>query len=161
MVEITRTAFYARMKVWNLCGASAASARNVQVQAVRLEVCESGSFNDDPSFMPLNLKWSHTGAINHSVIHPSLFRHCDVCHLIQGENGFPVQLELDIEVRPNRIAEDVWPTVKGSGLYRLHLVIVADDIKPLRKALEIRVPEKWNDDEAAMFSARGFQIRVV
>jgi hypothetical protein len=154
----TRTfdTYFCRLAVGN---GGKAAARNVGVRAIKLWRLDSttGSFNEDPHFMPMDLTWSHTNdSLVTAKIDPELPKHCNLAQITELE---PTLLQLSTEVVPYEVAPGVYPTKKPAGTYRLRIAATADNSKPLYRTLKIAFEGKWYKTEAEMFT-KGVVVTV-
>ena len=141
-------------------------AEKVQVFVSRLlKKSADGSFQEVKSFLPMNLKWSHsqpfqTPEIFADGISPGMGKHCDFFHIIEpairAQTGAPVPtgfnqnetiLELDLEVSPATLSYLV-----TSGTYQFELKIAATNSKPISKIFEVTHTGQWFPDEPRMFT---------
>jgi len=124
-----------------------------------------GSFVEDKSFLPMNLRWSHSQPtplgpeIFAEGISPQMGRHCDLGHILDPSKRtrFGINLpsvpsgktilELDLEIAPNTLTHLIPP-----GVYRVELKLAAANVKPLTKIIEINHTGDWYIDENKMFS---------
>jgi hypothetical protein len=132
-----------------------------------------GSFVEDKSFLPMNLRWSHSQLsplgpeIFAEGISPKMGKHCDLGHMIDSSKrvAFGVNLpnveagktilELDLEVAPNTLTHFVPP-----GAYRLEMRLAAANAEPVTKTIEINHTGDWYPDENKMFSD-GFGMKEI
>ena len=109
-----------------------------------------GSFVEEKSFLPMNLRWSHSqlsplgSEIFAEGISPRMGKHCDLGHIVDPSRrvAFGVNLpnlsagktilELDLEVAPNTLTHFVPP-----GVYRLEMRLAAANAEPVTKIIEI------------------------
>ncbi len=138
-------------------------AEKVQVFVSRLQKKHAdGFFKDVDSFLPMNLRWSHSSPpeIFAEGISPEMGRHCDFGHIIEPTfrdqlmQPVPPQfvkgktiLELDLEVQPNTLSHLIL-----EGDYRLYVKVAAANSVPTEKCWEVNVTGKWFTDESKMFS---------
>ena len=132
-----------------------------------------GSFVEDKSFLPMNLRWSHSQLsplgpeIFTEGISPKMGKHCDLGHIIDPSKrvAFGIDLpnvgasktilELDLEVAPNTLTHLVPP-----GVYRLEMQLAAANAEPATKTIEINHTGDWNSEETRMFSD-GFGMKEI
>jgi len=141
-------------------------AEKVQVFVSKLFRCHAdGSFVEDKSFLPMNLRWSHSQLqpfvpeIFAEGISPQMGKHCDLGHIIDPSKrtSFGVNLpsvphdktilELDLEIAPNTLTHLVPP-----GIYRVEMKLAAANVEPETKIIEINHTGDWYSDEGKMFS---------
>ena len=124
-----------------------------------------GSFVEDTSFLPMNLRWSHAQSsplgpeIFAEGISPKMGKHCDLGHILDPGNRikFGINLlnvpenetilELDLEIAPNTLSHFVPP-----GVYRIELKLAAANMAPKTKIIEINHTGDWYPDENKMFT---------
>ena len=132
-----------------------------------------GSFMEDKSFLPMNLRWSHSQLLPFGPeifaegISPKMGKHCDLGHIIDPRKrvAFGINLsnvavgktilELDLEVAPNTLIHLVPPAV-----YRLELKLAAANAEPETKTIEINHTGDWYLEETKMFSD-GFGMKEI
>ncbi|ALA57797.1 hypothetical protein [Nitrospira moscoviensis] len=146
-------------------------AEKVQVFVSRLQKKHAdGFFKDVDSFLPMNLRWSHTSPpeIFTEGISPGMGKHCDFGHIIEpnfrnslmqpvpsGSSQGRTILELDLEVEPNTLSHLI---VEGD--YRLYVKVAAANCPPTEKCWEVNLTGKWFTDESKMF-AEGIGITAL
>jgi len=151
-------------------------ADRVQIFAARLfRKIADGTFKEDRSFLPMNLRWAHGHSrepgggpeIYAEGISPEMGKHCDLGHvtdpnyrsdLREDLDGVPTEstiFALDLEVNPNTKSNLLSP-----GTYRLELQVAAANSRPVKKVVEITITGKWFADERQMFQD-GIGLRVV
>jgi hypothetical protein len=149
----SRDAYFFRIWIENTGGVR---AENVQVFAAGLRRKKAGGgFEKVGSFLPMNLKWAHTGEVFASGLSPKMGRHCDLGYIAapkargQGSKADPedIKLILDTEVVPNTRSNEC-----GPGEYELRLRIAASNSPPLEATCRLTLPGKWYDDESEMLS---------
>jgi hypothetical protein len=157
-LDVYSEAYWFRLSVGNV---GRVTARNVEVRLLSLQVLgPEGVFEDDPSFIPLGLIWSHSMARSMVAarIPRGVPKHCDLCHVLDPAGDAPRLFEFDTEVSPRQVGPDLWPTRKPPGTYRGRLVVTADNAGPTYFDFEIKYTG-WFDDETTMFQ-RGFTVTV-
>lgn len=155
-VITTWPCFYLRIWIQN---DGRARASRVEVFARRLlRKHADGEFRQEPQFLPLNLKWSHTGEVVAPGISSGMGRFCDVAHIVQpahtaaAGHSIPGLLEgqpvlcLDLQVAPNTRTHLLPPAV-----YRLDVRVAAENSAPVDRTIEVTVTGQWFDDEIRMF----------
>jgi hypothetical protein len=124
-----------------------------------------GTFVEDKSFLPMNLRWSHSQLallgpeIFAEGISPEMGKHCDLGHILDPIKRplFDINsprvptgktiLELDLEIAPNTLSHLISPS-----LYIIELKLAAANLKPITKKIEINHTGEWYVDENKMFS---------
>ena len=160
------------LRLW-LKNEGAVRAEKVQVFAEKLwRRAADGSFNDVESFLPMNLRWSHSRTpdspeIFADGISPRMGKHCDLGHITHPKRAAELNewlsdvphdktiLALDLEVAPNTQSHLLPP-----GVYRLDLRIAAANSKPVETTLEITLTGEWHDRESTMLTD-GIGVRLV
>jgi hypothetical protein len=99
------------------------------------------------TFLPMNLKWSHTGEIRTTVL-PDFFRYCDFGSFRKA--GTSVILLLDTIVQPNPVANGVVPNVIYPGKYEFEVVVSGENVLPQTKLWRLEFGDTWSDDENIM-----------
>src|SRR3972149_450001 len=130
--------YYLRFRVKN---SGNLRAELVEVYAAELLKRQAdGSFKRQDWFLPMNLRWSHTGQPFLDAISPGMEKHCDLGHILKPNMRafFPAEenpslgvgrdatlLSLDLQVQPFTMSHLLPP-----GPYRLRLPIAAANAKP-------------------------------
>jgi hypothetical protein len=137
-----------------------ATAMNVEVYAAELRRQRAdGTWERVGRFPPMNLSWSDVGGIYFSRIAPEMGKHCDIAHVTDparraavGEDAPMLDLTdqqcslaFNLITRPNHRGHIV-----GPGKYRLDILVAADNVRPLKKTLEISLQGPWNSDDTKM-----------
>ena len=140
-------------------------AEKVQVFVAKLlRRHANGSFMEDKSFLPMNIRWSHSQLspgpeIFAEGISPEMGKHCDLGHVLDPSkrDKFGINLqsvaagktifEFDLEIAPNTLSHLIPP-----GVYRVELKLAAANLKPITKTIEINHTGEWFADENKMFS---------
>jgi len=149
--------YYLRIWVENTGNAR---AKYVEVFARRLlRKHADDQFKEEPQFLPINLKWSHTGEVILPGISSKMGRFCDIGHMvspdktvaaghaIRGVAAGQTVLCLDLQVAPNTRTHLVSP-----GIYRLQIRVAAANSRPVDHMIELTLTGKWFDDQAKMFT---------
>jgi hypothetical protein len=155
--ELIVDSYYLRIWITN---SGRSTATRVQVFAARLERRHAdGQFHEESFFLPMNLLWSHTGAVYADGIAPEMGQHCDFgiifppavpAAAINRPDRIPAGrtcLQLETEVRPFTGSSHLEP-----GDYRLWLRIAASNAKPGTVSVRISLTGDWFDDENQMLS---------
>jgi hypothetical protein len=155
--------YYLRIWVEN---AGTITATDVQVFVSRLSrFDESGRAKALHNFLPMNLRWAHTGDAIAKGLSRGMGRHCDLGHIVHPSNASTLDYVvagaaagqtvfcLDLEVPPATMTH-LWP----AGDYRLDLRVAAANTAPVEKSLRLKVSGQWFDDEAEMF-VKGVELR--
>lgn len=113
--------------------------------------------NDDDNkeeiktFLPMNLKWSHTHEIKTDIL-PDFYRYSDFGSFRKiDEDG--VVLLLDTIVQPNPVAEGKVPNIIDPGRYIFEIVVSGRNVSPQKKRWRLEFEDKWNDDEKEMLDS--------
>jgi hypothetical protein len=142
-------------------------AEQVQVFVSRLlRRHADGNFREEPQFLPMNLKWSHTGEVFAPGLSPKMGKHCDVAHVVHPSGTATVGHALSAVQAGNTVAclnLEVPPSTRSHllspGAYRLELRIAASNMLPLVRMIELTHTGVWFDDETRMFSdGLGFHV---
>jgi len=128
------------------------------------------SYREKEDYIPMNLKWSKTSTIddknNMYRVSPGLTKYCDLFHIINPKDNYKwynkvykrvyknaddcdcykTILYLDTEVDPTNLCN-----LLKKGEYRFHIIIAADNIKPIRQTLECNFTGEWYNDVTEMF----------
>ena len=147
--------YYLRLWVENV---GRQRAEQVQVYLAKLYRQRADkTFAEERAFLPMNLRWSHTGEVFAQGISRDMGRHCDLGHVLDPSKRPPEEslktvnpadtlLSLDLEVKPNTQSHLLSP-----GVYRLDLKVAATNARPRTKKIELTVTGHWFADEAGMF----------
>jgi hypothetical protein len=143
-------------------------AERVQVFASKLlRKKADGCFQDVDSFLPMNLRWTHSNEIFTEGISPEMGRHCDLGRIVDPElrknvgedlptlRADETVLALILEVQPSTMSHLVAP-----GVYRLELRVAAANCLPASHTLELTITGKWFIDQDRMFSD-GLGIKAI
>ena len=154
------------LRIW-ITNSGRSTATRVQVFAARLERRHAdGHFHQESFFLPMNLLWSHTGAVYADGIAPEMGQHCDLgiifspavpAAAVNRPDRIPAGrtcLQLETEVRPFTGSSHLEP-----GDYRLWLRIAASNATPKSVCVRISLPGDWFDDEEQML-AHGVGVSI-
>jgi hypothetical protein len=151
-------------------------AEKVQVFASRLlKKHADGTFQEEKSFLPMNLRWAHSRPVEIFAdgISRDMGKHCYLGHIygpkVQAELGMSATplpsrgikedratvFALDLEVQPNTGSHLLRP-----GTYQLELRVAAANASPVKKLFEITITGKWFTEEPTLFS-EGIGIKDV
>jgi hypothetical protein len=160
---------FLRVRVTNVGGAT---AKYVEVYADALYKIneDSGESTLVSAFPMMNLKWANTpGDIYIRRLAPDLKRHCDVCHVIDpgartgtaddsprlGLTKAQTSMAFDLQTSPNHKEH-----IRGPGTYVLEIQVAAENRRPIRRRLEIRLDGSWSPEETTMLESHA-RIRVL
>lgn len=144
------------------------TARNAEVYAE--ELCRQrvdGGWERVQAFPPMNLRWANLDLMYFPSISPGMGKHCDLGHIVDPPRRYAVgeqhpaipneqtALAFDLMVAPSHLGHIV-----GPGLYRLDVVVAAENARPLRKTVEILLPVAWYPNEAQMLRD-GVEVTVL
>jgi len=155
--EIADSVFL-RIRIENAENATA-TAQNVEVYAAYLSRQRADkSWEDIKTFPPMNLKWTDGGGIYFPRIAPGIAKPCDVAHITspderrkiretlpKGLDPLRTALVFELKVSPNHLGHIV-----GPALYRLDIVVAAENARPQRATVEINLRGEWYQDQEAM-----------
>lgn len=152
-------AYYFRIRVHNK-GEVAARKAEVFLEEI-LGKKENGSFEKWTQFLPMNLFWTHISKPFFPIISPTIYKHCEIGYILKPSqrghfvNTYPREADpnscymcLDLIAKPPTETHLLWPAT-----YRLKLVAVAENAKPIRRTLELTVPTHWPEDENSMLNS--------
>jgi hypothetical protein len=149
--------YYLRLWIENE-GRSAAEGVQVFVAKLLREHADN-EFREESAFLPMNLKWSHTGEVFAKRIAAGMGRHCDLVSIVhpagKAEAGFELPSgptkgvigRLELEAVPNTRSDLLKP-----GNYRLVLKVASSNTKPNVVTIQLKIKGGWADTEAAMFA---------
>lgn len=155
--ELLANALYIGIAVEN-CGN--ATAKNVEVFANELQRQRAdGRWEVVETFPPMNLMWAHIEKAYFPQIAPGMRRRCSVARITDPtqrekiENAPTLEvgrtaLWFDLVTKPNHMGHIV-----SAGTYKLELFVAAENAKPIRHYLTIKVDGKWYADQRQMLSA--------
>jgi len=107
----------------------------------------------------MNLKWANLGGnIYFPIISPEMGKHCDVAHVADPANRaalgetppapYPANrtaMAFDLMAAPNHRGHIV-----GPGEYEMEVLVAAENARPLRKIVKLRLTGDWYADEQRM-----------
>ena len=94
------------------------------------------------------------------IIDPELPRHCDLCKFVKPmANTGKSWLEFTIEARPNKVAEDRWPTRKAPGKYRAEITLTADNAMAITKG-STSISRVRGQDDPTELAENGLRVEV-
>jgi hypothetical protein len=141
----------------------------IQVFAAKMlrQSADQHSFIEVAEFLPMNLKWSHTGEIFALGLSPNMGKHCDLGHVVdpqfRQQFGYDLPyvsdnqtiLTLDLEFRAATNGYLIRP-----GTYQLQIRIAGGNCAVVNKTLELTVTGNWFPQQDRMF-AEGLGIRLL
>ncbi len=145
--------YYLRLNIENIGNTS---MDEVEVKMLSVSKKIGDHYEMQNSFLPMNLKWSHTGDVIASKIQTGLFKHLDLGNVRKHFDQLPIEkkqvkseiaLFCDLEVIPNTGSHIIL-----HGDYKIKLVIAGNNLKPQYKEYNLVLMDKWTEDEAAMLS---------
>ena len=157
-------AYYLRLWIKNT-GRSTAT----RVQVFAEELYRRGidkKYVKEAHFLPMNLRWTHTGEVSSAGIGPKMGQHCELGVIFEphAEDQTIIRpprlpsgktfLQLETQVKPFTGSSSLEP-----GTYRLHLRVAADNAKPQPFKVTISISGDWYDDEVTMLS-KGIEVNV-
>lgn len=158
--------YYLRLWIRNTGGSP---ATHVEVFASRLLQQKEGSdeFDEERSFLPMNLKWAHSQELFRERINPKMGRHCDLGH-ISDPSFKPVHKESLPNVCDRQtllcLAVEAPPITRvhllRPGTYRLELTIAADNAAPKKIWVKIVHGGGWFDTEEEMFKESNLSLNI-
>lgn len=148
--------FYFRIWVENT-GEVRAEQVQVFIRAL-LRRHADGAYRVVANFLPMNLKWSHTGVVFAQGLSPQMGQFCDVGHIVHPSNAATAGhaldtaegqavMCLDVEAASNTRSHLLAP-----GAYRIDLLIGAANSKPVAKSIDLTLTGEWFDEADAMFT---------
>jgi hypothetical protein len=145
--------WYARLRVRNVGRSTAEMVELSVTQLYRRDL--SGTYLRDNAFLPLNLKWAHTGKTARDRIPPRAEKYCDLFHIVKpGSPPAPSTMaaELDLEVQPS-----IGTGILQPGFYRLVVEAAATNAHARTFTIDLSLPSVWADDAAGMIQ-NGFYL---
>lgn len=140
-------AIYTRIKVIHKSGQI---AKNVEIIISKVsKLNRSNKWINVKSFLPMNLKWSHTGGQT-VTIPPKSFRHCDLGSFRQ--NSLVTNFLIDTIVQPNPVSQNKIPNLLTPGTYLFECVLSGENVKPQIKKWKIFFKPNWSKSEKIMLS---------
>lgn len=112
----------------------------LSITAVQRRAATGEGYIRESGFLPLNLKWAHTGKTTRDHIPPFTERHCDLLHILKPKQGDSIRADLDLEVMPNTGGGQL-----ATGEYRLVLEVAATNARAQRFSADLSVPHSWGD----------------
>ncbi len=135
---------YLRIRVTNI---GDITARNIEILASNLWRIENNTRTIVKTFLPMNLRWSHTHPTQVTMPTKS-FRFCDLGPVRLLNNN--VILKFDMETQPNPVSGGVYPNIIFPGKYILEILLSGENVYPEITHWEIAIPDKWSNDEDTM-----------
>ena len=167
-VLATSGCYYLRLWIENT---GRVRAEQVQVSVAKVAKRQADqTFQDDPNFLPMNLKWSHSQPEHPDIfttLNPKMGRHVDLGHILHPKHSSAfaerharaqegqTTMALDLEVRPATQSHLLPP-----GDYRLTLKMAGSNVRPITREVEIAHTGDWYPDEDTMFRD-GIGITVI
>jgi hypothetical protein len=157
--------YYLRLWVENTGRTTATDVQVFLFQLSRRN--DEGHFKPQHNFLPMNLKWAHSGDALAKGLSRGMGRHCDLGHIVHPNSASTVGytltggiagqtvLCLDLEVHPATMTH-LWPP----GDYRLDFRVAAANTTPVEQSLTLKLSGQWFDDEAEMF-VKGVELRLL
>ena len=148
---------YLRVMVKNI---GRSSAKNVEVFAASLvRKLPDGKCEYVSAFPSMNLRWANAHDGNLPWLSPDMVRFCDVCHVFDpkrralvGEESEILKLTdnqaslaFNVQFAPNNKGHIV-----GPGTYALHVLVGAENCRPVRQDIEVWLDGSWTNDQAEM-----------
>lgn len=139
---------YIRIRVRHVGGNS---AKEVEAIISKVEMFEDGSWKIVKSFLPMNLKWSHTHE-QKVVIPPQSFRHCDLGSFspLYGNGSISNMFKIDTIVQPNPVSSGMSPNILQPGIYRLEVLFTGENVQPITKKWKVSFNASWYQSEQRM-----------
>ncbi len=137
------------------------TAKNVEVFAKELRRKRAeGKWERVSAFPSMNLKWSHVGLFFFPIIAPDMGKHCDIGHIVDPARRTllpnEVAPKLNLESDQTSLTFDLISApnhkghIIGPGEYELDILVAAENAKPRKETLAIRLTGKWYADETKM-----------
>lgn len=141
---------YSRIRITNESTINTAS--NVEVFISHFwKIDKRGKREEIQTFLPMNLKWSHTHEIRTPVL-PAFYRYCDFGSFRKTNNN-SVLLLLDTIVQPNPVANGVVPNIIEPGKYEFEVVVSGENVPPQIKRWTLNFISEWKDKESEMLKS--------
>jgi hypothetical protein len=153
LVELPHRQLVYFLRLW-IENEGSQAAENVQVFVAKREERVDGVFQDDPGFLPMNLRWTH--ATNDAStylerINPGMGHHCELAAIHGPGEGEQFVLRLALEAPLHWL---------GLGEHRLTLKVAGSNSKPVTTIIEIDVSGEWTLDSTVMFE-KNLRLRIV
>lgn len=166
--------YYFRIKVENE-GNTKADA--VEVLATELKIKKNDNYEHYKFFLPMNLFWSHVRKERYESIASKTFKFCDLGHITDiakrqqfiGEHFNVMSEELffghTLEEETIFCFDTIVQTTTSNhlipaGEYQLTILVAAENCKPIKKVLKIKIAGTWDNNEDNMLS-EGVNICVL
>lgn len=140
-------AIYVRIRVTHEKGQIAKNTEIIISKVLKLN--RNNKWVKVKSFLPMNLKWSHTGSQT-VTIPPKSFRHCDLGSFRQ--NSVVTNFLIDTIVQPNAVSNGKIPNLLVPGTYIFECVLSGENIKPQIKKWKISFKPNWSQNEKTMLN---------
>jgi hypothetical protein len=151
VVIASNPCLYVRLRVHN-SGRSTAEMVEVSIKELHRAVGTSSDYTPDTNFLPLNLKWAHTGRPLRERVPPGSEKYCDLFHIVRPIPPAAISAELDLEVQPATRSGFLEP-----GRYRLVIEVAASNAKATTFTADLLIPNAWSNDVAG-FMQHGFYL---
>jgi hypothetical protein len=142
---------YVRLRVCNI-GRSTAEMVEVSIKELHRRVGTAAAYTRDSNFLPLNLKWAHTGKPLRERVSPGSEKYCDLLHVLRPTPPATPIAELDLEVQPATRSGFLEP-----GRYRIVLEVAASNARASTFSADLLIPDTWSDDVEG-FGQHGFYL---
>lgn len=147
--EAMGNTIYSRIRLTNLTRSN--PAENVEVFISHFwKINSNESKKEITTFLPMNLKWSHTHEIKSTIL-PSFHRYCDFGSFRQADKN--VFLILDTIVQPNPVSGGKVPNIIEAGKYEFQIDVSGSNIDPVCKRWKLEFNNKWHEDEDKMLKS--------
>jgi hypothetical protein len=146
----TIDSYYLRFRVENTGNQA---MEDIEVKILSLyRKSDKNKYTLQENFLPMNLKWAHTGNVVTNNIQVGLFKHLDIgCIRRPIDNFDPTEIQsnialfLDLETVPNTRSDIIEP-----GDYKIDLVVAGNNFKPVHKTYKLILRDEWLDNESDM-----------
>jgi len=146
------------------------TAREVEVYANSLQRQRAdGGWDKVPTFPPMNLKWAHLNTMYFRSIAPGTGKRCNIGHIVDPSCRERLNEDvprLNLTNQQTSLAFEVVAVpyhkghIVGPGVYRLEILVAAENTRPVCRTVEILVRGEWYADETKMLRD-GVGIRLL
>lgn len=146
--DYVRKAIYIRIRVTHDSGQIAKNTEIIISKVLKLN--SNNKWITVKSFLPMNLRWSHTHT-KVETIPPKSFKHCDLGSF-QQKDGIVTKFIIDTIVQPNSVSNREIPNELKPGTYLIECVLTGENIKPQIKKWKLHFNPNWSNSEKNMLN---------
>lgn len=137
---------YSRIRITNLSKSNTSYHTEVFISHF-WQILRSERKAEIKTFLPMNLKWSHTHESNTNIL-PDIYRYCDFGSF--RNDGANTYLLIDTIVQPNPVSGGKIPNIINPGEYEFEVITSAENVKPQTKRWVLKFDNFWSNEEKIM-----------